>query len=187
MGSMKNNQKGFGAVEGLLILIIVLIVGFIGYYVYSTKQSSDKTLTTNSVKTTPNSAKSVTTATKTTHTGQDAVTFTQATYDNFLAALNKANSDSTNTKSVAQVGLAAIKDHISADLYAQASAVTQATPFTCTAQYVTDKYTATLKSTDPTSAVVAISISNGDGSSTSGMAATVDLTSLKITSVSCPS
>jgi hypothetical protein len=38
---MKRNQKGFGAVEGLLILIIVLLIGFIGYYVYHTSNSAN--------------------------------------------------------------------------------------------------------------------------------------------------
>jgi hypothetical protein len=38
---MKNNQKGFGAVEGLLLIIIILLVGFIGYYVYHTKNNTN--------------------------------------------------------------------------------------------------------------------------------------------------
>jgi uncharacterized protein HemX len=40
---MKNNQKGFGAVEGLLLIIIVLLVGFIGYYVYHTRNNTNLT------------------------------------------------------------------------------------------------------------------------------------------------
>jgi hypothetical protein len=40
---MKNNQKGFGAVEGLLLLIVVLFVGFIGYYVYNTQKKTTDT------------------------------------------------------------------------------------------------------------------------------------------------
>lgn len=38
---MKRDQKGFGAVEGLLILIIVGLVGFIGYYVYHSKNTTN--------------------------------------------------------------------------------------------------------------------------------------------------
>lgn len=38
---MKRNQKGFGAVEGMLLIIIVLLVGFICYYVYHTKNNSN--------------------------------------------------------------------------------------------------------------------------------------------------
>lgn len=41
---MKKNQKGFSAVEGLLILIIVGLVGFIGWYVYHTKNNTEATL-----------------------------------------------------------------------------------------------------------------------------------------------
>ncbi|HEX4774732.1 MAG TPA: hypothetical protein VH234_04415 [Candidatus Saccharimonadales bacterium] len=88
---------------------------------------------------------------------------------------------------MAQVGLSAVKDNLSSDLYAKAAAVTQATPFSCTAQFVADKYTASLSSSNKTSAVVAVSISNGGGQSTDGMKTTVDLTTLKITSVTCPS
>jgi hypothetical protein len=40
---MKKKQEGFGAVEGLLIVIIVLIVGFIGYYVYNTSNDTNST------------------------------------------------------------------------------------------------------------------------------------------------
>jgi hypothetical protein len=38
---MKINQKGFGAVEGLLVLILISILGFTGYYVYHSQKSSD--------------------------------------------------------------------------------------------------------------------------------------------------
>lgn len=31
----KSNQKGFGAVEGLLTLVILGLIGGVGYYVYS--------------------------------------------------------------------------------------------------------------------------------------------------------
>jgi Tfp pilus assembly protein PilV len=38
---MKNSQKGFGAIEALLLLILISIVGFIGYYVYHTSNSAN--------------------------------------------------------------------------------------------------------------------------------------------------
>jgi len=38
---MKNNQKGFGAVEALLILILLSILGFTGYYVYHTSKDAN--------------------------------------------------------------------------------------------------------------------------------------------------
>ncbi len=40
---MKRGQKGFGVIEGLLIVIIVLLVGFIGYYVYHSRNSTSAT------------------------------------------------------------------------------------------------------------------------------------------------
>ena len=43
---MKRLQKGFTAIEGLLIAIIVLMIGFIGYYVYHSQQQANKTLNT---------------------------------------------------------------------------------------------------------------------------------------------
>ena len=41
----KLNQKGFGLVEGLLILIAVTLIGFVGYYIYHTQKQADKNLT----------------------------------------------------------------------------------------------------------------------------------------------
>lgn len=45
MGKILKNQKGFGAVEALLILVILGIVGFTGYFVWHAKQNTDKSLT----------------------------------------------------------------------------------------------------------------------------------------------
>ncbi|MBI2589068.1 hypothetical protein HYW35_02610 [Candidatus Saccharibacteria bacterium] len=43
---MKKNQKGFSAVEGLLILIIVGLLGFVGWYVWnSNNKAGQQTLT----------------------------------------------------------------------------------------------------------------------------------------------
>ncbi|HSX18151.1 MAG TPA: hypothetical protein VLE51_02235 [Candidatus Saccharimonadales bacterium] len=41
---MNKNQKGFSAVEGLLILVMVGIVGFVGWYVWQAKDKSEKNL-----------------------------------------------------------------------------------------------------------------------------------------------
>jgi hypothetical protein len=51
-----SKQRGFGNVEGLLIIIVVLLVGFIGYYVYNARQNTNNTpvhATVNNVKTSP--------------------------------------------------------------------------------------------------------------------------------------
>lgn len=39
---MKTSQKGFATLEGLLILIIVGLIGFVGWYVYQSKNAADK-------------------------------------------------------------------------------------------------------------------------------------------------
>jgi hypothetical protein len=40
---MKNDQKGFGVLEGVLIVVIVGFLGFVGWYVWHSKKSTDKT------------------------------------------------------------------------------------------------------------------------------------------------
>ena len=41
---MSNKEKGFSAVEGLLIFVIVALIGFVGWYVWQAKQNVDKDL-----------------------------------------------------------------------------------------------------------------------------------------------
>lgn len=41
---MKNNEKGFGAIEGLLIAVIVCLLGFVGWYVYQSNSKASKSL-----------------------------------------------------------------------------------------------------------------------------------------------
>lgn len=52
VGKLQRNQKGFSAVEGILVLVILGIVGFTGNFVWHAKESSDKNLTINN-STTP--------------------------------------------------------------------------------------------------------------------------------------
>lgn len=40
---MKHNQKGFGAIEALLFLILLSILGFTGYYVWHTSKNANST------------------------------------------------------------------------------------------------------------------------------------------------
>jgi competence protein ComGC len=44
----KLNNKGFTLVESLLILIAITLIGFVGYYVWHTKNQADSNLTTSS-------------------------------------------------------------------------------------------------------------------------------------------
>jgi hypothetical protein len=183
MGKIHNNQSGFGAIEALLGLIFVAIVAFIGVYVahnHATSKTPAKSTANNtSVKTSSTPLK--------THTGQEADAFVQTTYDSYLAAINNAGTN--NTQPLGLVGLAAVKDNLTSDLYTLAAASQNGSSFSCAGQFAPSKYTASLASSNTKSATVALAIANSaDGSTTTnGMTATVDLTSLKITSVTCPS
>jgi len=44
MKKLNRDQAGFSAVETILIIVIVAIVGFVGWFVYHSKQNSDKAL-----------------------------------------------------------------------------------------------------------------------------------------------
>lgn len=46
MKSYRKDQQGFGAVEALLILVIVAIVAFVGWFVYHSNQKASNTLST---------------------------------------------------------------------------------------------------------------------------------------------
>ena len=79
MGKVRNDQSGFGAVEILLALILIAIIAFTGVYV--AYNHNNKT-TSNTVATSKTTATKPTTIT--THTSQEAVTFVQKTYDDYL-------------------------------------------------------------------------------------------------------
>jgi hypothetical protein len=54
MVSIKRDEHGIGHIESLLVVVIVAIIGFTGWYVYHTKQNSDKAL--NAAASTSNNA-----------------------------------------------------------------------------------------------------------------------------------
>ena len=41
MGSLKSNQDGISAIEGVLVLLIVVIVVFTGWYVYNSNKKTN--------------------------------------------------------------------------------------------------------------------------------------------------
>lgn len=176
MRKVRNNQLGFGAVEVLLGLIFVALVVFIGFYVSHANN-----------KTTATSPKSQITAAPKMRTEQEAVSLVQKTYDDFVAAVNNAGPD--NTLPLGIVGLNAVKGSLSDTFFTKASASKNGSDFSCAAQFAPSKYTASTGSSDNTTAKIQIAISNSDdgSASTNGMSAVVDLSTLKITSVVCPS
>ena len=60
MGKLRNNEKGFGVIEGLLIVAVVILLGVVGYIVYKNHNKTTNSATTaNTVTKTP--AKTTTT------------------------------------------------------------------------------------------------------------------------------
>ena len=57
---MKTNQKGFSAIEGLLILVIVGLIGGVGWYVWQSKKNADKSLTTSQTQNAASPSKTTT-------------------------------------------------------------------------------------------------------------------------------
>jgi uncharacterized protein HemX len=55
----KLGQAGFGAVEGLMILVIIALIGGVGFYVYKQKSNADSKLSS-SVTSTPETKSKVT-------------------------------------------------------------------------------------------------------------------------------
>jgi len=58
---MKKNEKGFSAIEGLLIVVIVGIIGFVGWYVWQAKSKNNKAATDTSQVETQTSKEETTT------------------------------------------------------------------------------------------------------------------------------
>jgi prepilin-type N-terminal cleavage/methylation domain-containing protein len=46
MNKIKDNQKGFGLIESLLVILIIAVIGFGGYYVWHTQRTKTPTITT---------------------------------------------------------------------------------------------------------------------------------------------
>ncbi len=186
MGKLRHNQTGFTAVEILLTLIFLAIVAFIGVYVAHNHNTSKPTASTTSSSTKSSGTTTSTTQTPKTHTDQEATSFVQTTYNNYLAAIN--NAAKNNTQPLGLVGLAAVKDNLTSDFYNKAAASHNGGDFSCAAQFMPSKYVVSSASSTGTAASVPVTIWNSaDGSTTTtGMTVSVDLTSLKITSVSCP-
>ncbi len=189
MCKLHKNQEGFGPVEAILVLVIIILIGVVGVMVYNNhyKNSSNTTTYLPAKPAQSPSTKSSSSNSQTTHTTTEATSFVQTTYANYLSAINNASTN--NTQPLGLVGLAAVKDNLASDFYAQAVASNNGSAFSCASQFMPNKYVVGSASSTGTTATVPLTIWNSaDGSTTtSGMTVSVDLASLKITSVSCPS
>lgn len=186
MRTTVRNQHGFGAVETLLVIIAITLVVGVGYYVFNSNKTSRATAPV-AAQTTALTSKSTATPTTPMHTAQDATVFAQKTYDDFVTALNNA-STTNSQQNPGLVGLAAVKDSLSSNFYTKAAASQSGGDFSCAYQFGPSGYKASLNSSDSTDAIIGLVLFNSADhtSSTTGMTATVDLSSLKIVAVSCP-
>ena len=75
MGKLHNNEKGFGAVEGLLIIAVVVLIGVVGYMVYKNqhKTKTASVTTTTATKVTAPTKTATTQPTSTTSTTPSVV------------------------------------------------------------------------------------------------------------------
>jgi len=130
----KNNQKGFAILEGALILVIVGIIGFTGWFVWHSKQNTDKTLndTSNSSQSNPSTGKKSSSNPSTTtpklHTAQEAVNFVQDVYGSYVKASTNPN---TGEPAGSTVALNAIKSDLTSDFYNKAQATNGYDPILC--------------------------------------------------------
>lgn len=90
---MKKNQKGFGAIEGLLILVIVGLIGFVGWYVFHAKTDTDKSLSSAAASSAATSSTKQTTASssqpKSNNAGNPSASDIQAAHAAMIADCQK--------------------------------------------------------------------------------------------------
>lgn len=99
----RKNQRGFAAIEGILIAIIVVLVAFVAWYAFHVKNSTDNTLNkagNQQISPPQKSTKKSTAATPA--TAEVVTTKTDSKLGNYLADLNGKtlyiyNQDSANT------------------------------------------------------------------------------------------
>jgi Tfp pilus assembly protein PilV len=186
MSHNKLDQKGFTAIEAVLILVILAIIGGTGYFVYHATKNSNKTLDTAS-----NNSQSV--QKQQPLTGVQATAKVQKTYDTYLAAEQKAlaknaTANAPDTVQPVQVaGLAAVKSDLSPDFYNQVAPAKAGKDDIGCALYAVDSYKASLVSeaSNKKTAVVGVDISAGD-SVNGTITVTLNLLTGKITQITCP-
>jgi cytoskeletal protein RodZ len=91
------NQKGFGAVEGLLIFVIVGLIAFIGWYVWHSKNAADKTLSAANKASTSSSTTKPTTQKEAVGSLDDAKAQAEKVGNSLLAA-SKSTTDANPPK-----------------------------------------------------------------------------------------
>jgi Tfp pilus assembly protein PilE len=166
-------SKGFTAIEGLLILVIVGILGFTGYYVYNSHKKTEDTLTeaaaVNQVAQTTKKSNSIdqTNATK----------LVTEFYNKYSAVASTGLTD--NLRPVVQTyGTAALLAY-----YDKEREAVPRDPILC-AQNTPEKIIVTAKTSDSQSATVLVDDFGPDNIITVKV---VDQGGLKVDSITCPS
>ena len=181
------NKRGPQLIGAIVIAVVLVAVGAFAYHGHHTTGISTSSSAEHAAES--QSTHAANTAPikpfQAGHTAQEATSLVQSTYDEYLAAVHQAGSHDGIPASL--TGLTAVKNNLTSDLYAEATASPNGDAFSCAASFVPDAYTASSTSSSATSAIVAVKIiKSADGSTaTNGMTATVDLYSLKISSVGC--
>jgi len=177
--SRQFNQSGFGAVEAVLILIVVGLIGFMGWYVWHHKSTKTTTYhSTQSMGTTTPKTTGAPTTTQPAHSVAEAQNLVQTAYDTAIAYVKK-------TTNAGQGEIDSIKSSLSSDLYSKLSdgaahgvgydqiLCTQSVPGSVTAV-----------SGNNSNGVLTVLVNMG--SATGQITTTVDLNNLQITSITCP-
>ena len=181
MKNIKNNQAGFGIWPMILIIVIIAIIGATGWYVYKSVKNTNSTL--NSTANTQSTIATKSTATAKVNTPAAAANIVQV-------AFNNANDYSKN-KGSGLGEINQIQNSLSSNLYSKLTNTVktmsiggydpvlcdQASPTSLTA-------VAVLNST--TSKTATVTVNENYGATTQTVTTTVDLPSLKITSITCP-
>jgi Tfp pilus assembly protein PilV len=103
VGKLKNSQKGFTAVEGLLIVLILVVIGAVGYMVYhndhktKTLNASTSASTQSTKSTVSNSNKPVATTSPAAISASAVTSFVTTFYNQYAACFNSGNLNQTCT------------------------------------------------------------------------------------------
>ena len=179
VSKLRSNTKGFGLIGVLAIVVVVAAAGLGGWLVYHHNHTTKKVATTSKSSATKKSTAKDSTTPAPAHSASDAVSMVQTAYTTALAYVQK-------TTNANQGEVDAIKGYLSSDLYDQLSSQLSqgaSSDVVLCAQSIPDSVTAAL---DSSSAGIAnVTVTEVFGTSTSKVATTVDLSTLKITSITC--
>lgn len=107
MTRMRTQQAGFSAVEVLLLAVFVGLIGFVGWYVYNAKHSTDGVVSSTQSTTTSKPASTTSTSkpnaqTAATSQSLDEINSSISQNDNDLNSIDQSLNDSSTFTSVPQ-------------------------------------------------------------------------------------